>query len=681
MVTFAQSLAGRVFLLAASIVALAVLIAVGVSGWIAARAADDSVREALTRASRVQRGFQDRRFEQLRLIARLFVSDPYVSAYFAEAAVSGDALSIVDLLEERQTDLGFDFAVALDPDGRVLARTGGPTALGADLSDEPLVRGALEEFEAYGIWRERDNLYYAVAVPLSAGAALTGFLIAGYAIDDLAALEMQQIGGTEVVFLAGRPGAVRIVASTLDDASNEELMAQLAAATETSAGAQLELTLGGRDWIAVEHPLADGSGSSTARVLSLVSMDAQMAPFRTMRRTIAVTGWVAMLLAATALLWLTRRALEPVARLSEAARLAVGGRFDTEVRVERQDEVGELADAFNQLLGELRETRDMIDYLAKISRSMPDTAAPLRAAPAVSNDEPTLAFSPAEGGGEPEDESTIAAGKPERFGERFELLAVLGEGGMGVVYKARDLALDDLVALKTLKRELRGQPQWQQLKEELKLARRITHPNVLRTYDFGNVDGVPFISMEYVRGVTLRYLLRKRGPLPISAGMHLARQLCRGLVAVHAEGIVHRDIKPGNVLVEASGNAKLMDFGIARPTDDSALDDAEAGMIIGTPDYQAPEQVEGKEPTPRSDIYALGLLIYETFTAKRPFDAETPTQRMLQRLDEEPPPLSEIRLDAPQALERVVTRCLRRNPDDRYPSATALLEELERLRA
>ena len=681
MATFTQSLAGRVFLLAVSIVALAVIIAVGVSGWIAARAADDSVREALTRASRLQRSFQERRFEQLRLIARLFVGDPYVSAYFAEAAVTGDALSIVDLLEERQSDLGFDFALALDPEGRVLARTGGPSTPGSDLSNEPLVRGALDEFEAYGIWRERDELYNAVAVPLSAGSSLTGFLVAGYAIDDLVALELQQIGATEVAFVIRGANVARIVASTLDDSLNEELLAELADGGDTPAGEQRELTLRGRNWIAVEHRLSDEAQGPPAWVVSLVSMDAQMAPFRTMRRTIVVTGLLATLLAASALLWLTRRALEPVASLADAARSALGGSYDTEVRVERQDEVGELAGVFNRLLSELREKRDMIDYLAKISRSMPDTAAPLRPAPAVPTDDKTLAYSEQEEGVEPEDQSTIAAGGPERFGERFELLAVLGEGGMGVVYKARDLALDDLVALKTLKRELRGQPQWQQLKEELKLARSITHPNVLRTYDFGNVDGVPFISMEYVRGVTLRYLLRKRGPLPHSAGLHLARQLCRGLVAVHAEGILHRDIKPGNVLVESSGNAKLMDFGIARPTDDSSLDHAEAGMIIGTPDYQAPEQVEGREPTPRSDIYALGLLIYETFAAERPFTGDKPSERMLQRLDEHPQPLSELRPEVPTALERVVARCLQRDPDDRYPSAAALLEELERLHA
>ena len=173
---------------------------------------------------------------------------------------------------------------------------------------------------------------------------------------------------------------------------------------------------------------------------------------------------------------------------------------------------------------------------------------------------------------------------------------MLGAGGMGIVYKARDRELDDLVALKMLKRDLWGdRTQLDRLKSELKLARKITHPNVLRTYDFGEMDGIPFISMEFVRGVTLRYMLDQTRRLPYSAGLRLAKQLCAGLAAAHAVGVLHRDIKPENLILEPTGNAKLMDFGIARPIDRMTPGQTQAGFIVGTPQYLAPEILKGQE--------------------------------------------------------------------------------------
>ena len=189
--------------------------------------------------------------------------------------------------------------------------------------------------------------------------------------------------------------------------------------------------------------------------------------------------------------------------------------------------------------------------------------------------------------------------------ERFEILSELGAGGMGVVYKARDRTLNELVALKMLKHDaFAGSEQLERLKDELRLARKISHPNILATFDFGEADGFPFISMEYVRGITLKDLLDQSGSLPLSAGLRLARQLCRGLRAAHSKSVLHRDIKPENMIIEPNGNAKLMDFGIARPIKRSRTTQTQANALVGTPFYLAPEQLEGVEPDERADIYA-----------------------------------------------------------------------------
>jgi serine/threonine-protein kinase len=268
------------------------------------------------------------------------------------------------------------------------------------------------------------------------------------------------------------------------------------------------------------------------------------------------------------------------------------------------------------------------------------------------------------------------------MGQRFEILAVLGAGGMGVVYKARDRELDDLVALKMLRRELLAdRSHLERLKAEIKLARRITHPNVLRTHDFGEIDGIPFISMEYVRGVTLRYLLDQTHRLPYSAGLRLAKQLCAGLGAAHAVGVMHRDIKPENLILEPTGNAKLMDFGIARPIQRMEAGQTEAGFIVGTPLYMSPEQLQGEEVDARADIYSTGVVLYEIFAGELPFKGASAMQIMLKHLEEPAPSPRLAWPEIPAKLEAAILRCLEKDPAARYRSVEELLRDLELLSA
>jgi serine/threonine-protein kinase len=204
---------------------------------------------------------------------------------------------------------------------------------------------------------------------------------------------------------------------------------------------------------------------------------------------------------------------------------------------------------------------------------------------------------------------------------------------------------------------------------------------VLRTYDFGDIEGVPYISMEYVRGVTLRYMLDQTNRLPYSAGLRLAKQLCAGLGAAHAVGVLHRDIKPENLILEPTGNAKLMDFGIARPIDRLAPGQTQAGFIVGTPHYLPPEVLQGKDADPRSDLYSCGIVLYEIFTGVLPFEAATAMDIMVKHLREEPPPPSSRWKEIPPALEAAILRCLEKDPDRRYRSVAELLRDLETLSA
>ncbi|HVT45462.1 MAG TPA: protein kinase [Thermoanaerobaculia bacterium] len=264
------------------------------------------------------------------------------------------------------------------------------------------------------------------------------------------------------------------------------------------------------------------------------------------------------------------------------------------------------------------------------------------------------------------------------FANRYEIEQVIGRGGMGTVYRALDRQLDETVAIKTLTTEvLRSSPeQLERFKREIRLARKITHRNVLRTYDYGEAEGVYFISMEYIRGYSLADLLEETPRLAPRVATGISRQICRGLQAAHEQGIIHRDIKPQNVLIDHRGEVKLMDFGIARMAEaPEAM--TQAGFIVGTPHYMSPEQVQGKQLDARSDIYSMGVLIYQMLCGRPPFDAPALTAVLMAHLSETPKPPIALRPDIGAWLNELVLRCLAKEAKDRYTNAEELLQELD----
>ncbi len=268
----------------------------------------------------------------------------------------------------------------------------------------------------------------------------------------------------------------------------------------------------------------------------------------------------------------------------------------------------------------------------------------------------------------------------QMFANRYRVEQVIGRGGMGVVYKANDTQLDEVVAIKTLPGDVmqRSPEDLERFKREIRLARRITHRNVLRTYDYGEAEGVYFISMEFVRGYTLSELLAEAGGRQMAprVAMGISRQICRGLQAAHEQGIIHRDIKPQNVLIDSKGEVKLMDFGIARMTESK---DAmtQAGLIVGTPHYMSPEQVQGRTLDARSDVYAMGVLMYEMLAGRRPFESSALTGILTAHITEVPRPLVDVRPEIGERISAIVMRCLAKDPKARYADAGALLHDLD----
>ncbi len=254
---------------------------------------------------------------------------------------------------------------------------------------------------------------------------------------------------------------------------------------------------------------------------------------------------------------------------------------------------------------------------------------------------------------------------------RYDLLDKLGSGGMGIVYKARDRETGEVLALKVLKSTLTDDPAlMERFRNELRLARRITHHNVCRIFDFNRVDDSAFISMEFVDGNSLRELLNRPGRLEVPQVLDIARQICAGLGEAHIQGIVHRDLKPENVMLDRLGCVKLMDFGIARSLDTRST---ATGSFLGTPAYMAPEQAEGKPIDRRSDIYALGLVLYEMFTGHAAFSGDTPLAVALKQIRETPPSPRNLQPGLPAQVEFVILKCLCKDPAKRFQG----VEEVE----
>ena len=252
------------------------------------------------------------------------------------------------------------------------------------------------------------------------------------------------------------------------------------------------------------------------------------------------------------------------------------------------------------------------------------------------------------------------------LGERYRIVGLLGRGGMGEVYRADDLKLDQPVALKFLPRALEGDSdRLERLFGEVRMARQVSHPAVCRVWDIGEAEGQHFLSMEFVDGENLASLLRRIGRLPQDKALDIARQVAAGLAAAHEKGVLHRDLKPANVMLDGQGKVRLTDFGLA------GLAEAVSGEDVrsGTPSYMSPEQLQGREVTVRSDIYALGLLIYELVTGRRAFEGKGLAELTRKHRDERPIDPSAIVSDLDPAIERTILACLEKDPKRRPPSA------------
>jgi CheY-like chemotaxis protein/tRNA A-37 threonylcarbamoyl transferase component Bud32 len=355
--------------------------------------------------------------------------------------------------------------------------------------------------------------------------------------------------------------------------------------------------------------------------------------------------------------------LKDVHRVIEAAIAVEGGLYAPGTLSsigKRDDELGHLARVFEGMVNQVKAREDRLREQVRELRGDIDVARKQTAEYAATIDPGNL---------------TTGA----RFAERYEIMAVVGRGGMGTVYRAKDLELGQEVAIKTLRPEfLADDSILERFKSEIRLTYRITHRNVVRTHYFGEWSGAYYLTMEFVEGITLRQLIDTRGRLGIPSTLAIGTQLAESLAVAHSQGVIHRDIKPQNLLLDAEGALKVMDFGIARLSErTSGL--TEVGLVVGTPAYMSPEQLLADQLDERSDLYSTGLVLYECVTGRLPYEAKSTVALISKILSVSPDPPAVINPEVPTALSSLIMRLIAREPDDRVQSAQELAKQLSEM--
>ena len=663
----------------------------------------------------------DRAFEQQgrSMDAGLEVFTQYSGnvALIEHVAESGATSTLADTLVENLPRLSAEIALVVRPDGSVLASS----AKGARqaLPEAGILQMALapEEAKAAGHqgpyfrgflrvdWGERPGIYHAVARTLSSpGGRPLGAMLVGVRIDDRASADLRRlaIAGPQ----RGDPSAhlailsqFRTLGTTFPEAEelnrllsrNPAFLAVRAQVLDGLRSDVLPFQVGGRKYLGMVSPLrgVNALDLEMAEVL-LMPVDPLLAPFRNLQKAILVVGIVGVFVALGLSLRSARKVTAPLKALAVASEALAKGEPPAALDIlPTSDEVGILTRTFKSMVLELKAKDDLLALLettrkgADGPRSEGSSSAfrssELKARADLSLNEVTRRIQAPVGKAADEAlPATLLVG--ETFASRYRVEAMLGSGGMGVVLKVHDLQLDEDVALKVVRPGLAASPDFLDLlKQEIRLARKITHRYVLRTHDFGECDGIPFVTMEYLKGVTLRSLLDGRGRLPLTLTLRIARQVAEGLEAAHAVGVVHRDIKPANVLFDVRGDAKIMDFGLAAPV--AAVMVGEAENLMGSPRYMSPEQIRGDRVDARTDLYALGIMLFELSSGLPPFDSPRLNDLLAMHLEAPIPSLADAMPDLPPDLVALVKRLMEKHQDHRPQSAAEVVEILKLLAA
>ncbi|MES2822958.1 MAG: protein kinase [Pseudomonadota bacterium] len=682
------------------------------------RAATTAIDRTLNQSSQILRTKLVSRFDTIQETARSLAKDGRVLPLVFDV----DSATLQDLSLEFKKALAFDVLFFTDKEGMVLARSDRPDAIGQSLRGKSaLFDKALSGETTQGIIVSQDKLLQVVVVPVLDNVAsdvVRGTLALAYALSPEIAREINALTASDIGFFAFIRDANRNITGVkssynTNDKLNEWLTNYFAQNSESwnsiyntkEMQLRFSMTLNEDDFFAIAVPLANFDGENLGFIMALTSRTDLMMPFIKVQQQVYVIGFLCLLVASLIAWIIAIRITKPIVKLVSVAKKIQDGQFpDTDMRVDIHDEVDLLQDAIIKMGKTLKEKAELEGYLAQladdidlISVDLPENiqreidSTTLRN-PAVTEKnftegdisvynsqviQDTLIKDIIPSSAQKAKDSTALLEEGMLVNDRYDVIRHLGAGAMADVYLANDRELGELLALKILHDNIFTQDNSEFFKEEIRLARRITHRNIVRTYDFGVWNGRYLITMEYVHGFDVAQLLDKTGAMSISNGLAMARQICAAIKAAHDQGIIHRDLKPSNMMINKQGIIKIMDFGLAMNINAISAGNRMGNVIAGTPKYMAPEQFSGGQLDQRTDIYALGLILYAIFSGKPPFD-EVRTFEDLEQMHFKviPTSLKKLVKDMPDYLSAVIHKAIVKNPADRYQSVGELLEDL-----
>ncbi|HEY7195001.1 MAG TPA: protein kinase [Gemmatimonadales bacterium] len=666
----AFGLTAKIFVASALLVVAVLGITFGVTSVKANHTADASIHRALLSTRRAVDDYLAARTRTLGRASTVATDVPQYRQRLLNQRARAEAL---DQADDIRGLIGAAWVLVTNSDGILIARTDYREQYDRDLSIAPLVANALSGDQTSGAWLDdvRGAMFIAVGTPLRdrPTTAPLGALVATYQIDDSLAAAIKQATNSDVVFFAldtlNKPVVVgsTVAAQDIAPVLQSNVKPEVLAADTGGEGVALAASLGTQHLIGLAGAIRSPGGDVRGGFVALRSREAELAAFIALQRTMLWAVALGVLLALIFAFVQARQIAGPVRRLAIATRQVQEGDYSVEIAVKSRDEIGILSKAFKGLVDDLKAKAALVEYMMQTSGGA--ATQPIEFVPTAVR----------AAGGEQLRPGGVFAG-------RYEVKEIVGAGGMGVVYRAFDRELQEPVAIKTLKPQAMagGTAALDRFKQEIRLARRIAHRNVVRTYDLGEQNGMYYLTMEYVEGTSLKQLIVTRGHLPVSVTLTVGKQVCRALEVAHAEGVIHRDIKPQNIVVEPSGFLKVMDFGIARlanPPQGKGL--TEAGTSIGTPDYMSPEQLAGGELDVRSDLYAAGVVLFECLTGRVPFEAETTWALVAKHLEEQPPDPRAFNAEVPEGLAVVILKAMAKKPGDRFASAAEMHDALARI--
>lgn len=629
-----------------------------------------------------------------------------------------ESLTLQDLSLEYKNVYDFDVLFFIDNRGNILARSDQPDAIGVNLAGKSsLFDNALVGKVSRGFMSSQGKLMQAVAAPIFDNVArdvVKGSVVLAYELSRKTAQEIVALTESHIgffTFTRDDTGVINgVEKSTMADGQlsqkeNEHLSSNASAWQDVleseSSVFRKRFNVDNNIQHSVFRRISSKDGNPLGFVVAMRSATELKRPFEEIKKQLLLIGSLCLVLASVFAALMAHGVSRPIIRLVEMTKLIQGGLYPSDdYKSHAKDEMGLLQNALVQMGQSLRDKAEFEAYLAELANEVESDTSINFSAKEVADKLVTNENNEnlSDDLNTEDDEKTViqssivskasSTNSQRIIDDRYQLLSPLGSGTMGDVYLATDIELDDEVAVKVMKKDFFQNIEGLNFKEEIRLARKITHRNIVRTFDFGSSNNELYITMEYVKGYDLGRLITKKGALDLNIGIAVSKQICSAMIAAHQMGIIHRDLKPSNMIINRQGILKIMDFGLAMQVNTSSVElnaSTEAhqqegklgGPIMGTPRYMAPEQFNGSsELDVRTDIYAIGIIMFTIFNGTPPFSADDFHQLASKHINDPVPEITSRKISIPTALKAIIHKALAKKPEERFQSVREMIEQL-----